>query len=380
MRILQVVPQIGLEASGPSYSVRALCEAVARQGADVTLHVLRMGNTPEVEGVRVVLHDVRPRQAQRLGPSPTLCRSLAADAVSADILHTHSLWMLPNVYPARAVRDTRCRLVVSPRGTFSPVALSRSPWMKPAFYGLLQRDVIELASCLHATSDQEADQIRALGIRTPIAVIPNGIELPEARDRFRSPGHRRRLLFLGRLHPIKGVDLLLQAWCTLQSRFPDWELRIVGPDERGYGAQMAALAAELGAERVSFPGPAFGDAKWQEYADADLFVLPTHSENFGMAVVEALASGLPAVVSKGAPWHQLDEQRCGWWIDVGVEALADCLLRVLALPEATLDEMGARGRDWARDHFGWDRIGRMMFGTYAWILDGGVPPVWVRTD
>jgi len=379
VRVVQVVPQIGFEASGPSYSVRALCEAISEQGVEVALHVLQQGQIPAVRGVQTETHEIWPHPIRRMGPSPSMRRALAQAARQSDILHSHGLWMFPNVYPAWAVRGTDCRLVLSPRGTLAPAALARSPFVKRVFW-TLQREVISRAACLHATSNNEYDQIRAFGVRAPVAVIPNGIDLPGKIDNVRIEGGRQRMLFLGRLHPIKGIDLLLQAWRQVQGRFDNWELRLVGPDEGGYGERMKRLAAELGAERVSFGGPAFGAQKWAEYAASDLFVLPTHTENFGMSVVEALAAGVPVIVTKGAPWSELPKQGCGWWIDIGTEPLVECLDNVLRIPKTTLAEMGGRGREWVRERYGWARIGKMMVETYQWILNGGGRPEWVHVE
>ena len=187
-------------------------------------------------------------------------------------------------------------------------------------------------------------------------------------------------LFLGRVHPVKGVDVLLGAWRRVQDRFPDWELHIVGPDEDGYLERMRRLGRELGVQRTSFPGPAYGEAKAAAYGAADLFVLPSHTENFGVAVAEALAHGVPAIVSRNAPWSGLEERDCGWWIERDEGALTECLGHALALPPAELAWRGANGRAWMEEDFSWRRISERMRDTYHWLINGGKPPNWVRRD
>ena len=159
---------------------------------------------------------------------------------------------------------------------------------------------------------------------------------------------------------------------------PEWRLRIVGPDNGGYLAQMRALASDLGLKRVEFSGAVYGRHKWQVYRDADLFVLPTYSENFGMAVAEALAAGIPAIVSKGAPWEGLETHGAGWWIDIGFDPLVECLKKALGQSACELTTMGLRGRTWMEHEYSWQCIGRQMAETYRWVLHGGDKPGWVN--
>ncbi|HEU4950675.1 MAG TPA: glycosyltransferase, partial [Holophagaceae bacterium] len=192
------------------------------------------------------------------------------------------------------------------------------------------------------------------------------------------PGPRRTLLYLGRLHPVKGIDRLLRAWARLEAERPDWDLRILGPDNGGHLAELQRLAAALGLRRAAFGGPVYGAEKVQAYLAADLFVLPTHSENFGMTVAEALAAGTPAVVTRGAPWEGLVREGAGWWIDPGTEALEAALREATALAPARREAMGRAGRAWMARDFAWDAIGRRMAETYRWLREGGAPPPWVR--
>jgi glycosyltransferase involved in cell wall biosynthesis len=208
-----------------------------------------------------------------------------------------------------------------------------------------------------------------------VAIIPNGVDIPSLMPTLRDDS--RTLLYLGRIHPIKGLDMLLPAWRVVQDRFPDWRLRIVGPGNGGYLAEVKRLASELRLERVEFAGPLHGDAKWQAYRQADLFVLPTYSENFGMSVAEALAAGTPAIVTKGAPWAGLENQRAGWWIDIGLDPLVACMEDALARSSSDLVAMGQCGREWMAAEYSWARVGQQMKDTYRWLLEGAHKPEWV---
>jgi glycosyltransferase involved in cell wall biosynthesis len=293
-----------------------------------------------------------------------------------EIIHSHGLWMMPNVYPGIVAKRHDVPLVISPRGALSEWAFQHGAVIKPLFWFLVQKPALTATSCFHATSESEYKAIRRMGFRQPIAIIPNGIDIP-AFARKRSQ-HHRTLLFLGRVHPSKGLDMLLPSWQAVQKRFPDWRLKIAGPDNGGYLSKMQHLAAQLHLERIEFVGALKGKQKWQAYQEADIFVLPTYSENFGMTVAEALAAGLPAIVSKGAPWEGLEQKKAGWWIDVGPDPLVTCLNHALSQPPDTLAEMGERGRAWMQAEFSWKQVAAMMDQTYLWILKGGTAPDWVR--
>jgi glycosyltransferase involved in cell wall biosynthesis len=295
-----------------------------------------------------------------------------------DIMHSHGLWVMPNVYPGQAARSANTPLIVSPRGTLSAWALDRGRWKKRVFWRLMQRSAIDNAVCFHATAESEFDDIRRNGFTQPVCVVPNGIDIPDLFPADAGTNRVRKLLFLGRIHPGKGLDILLHAWGEVQRRFSAWELEIVGPDNDGYLAEMRQMASDLRLPRVYFRGPLFGAGKTRAFQDADIFVLPTRTENFGMTVAEALASGTPAIVSRGAPWGGLENHGAGWWIDIGVDPLIACLEQAMEYSPERLMTMGMSGRQWMQEEFSWDRVATMMLGTYRWIRNGGEVPEWVR--
>lgn len=375
IRAIHVVPSVANEASGPSYSVVRLCQSLIAHGEDITLATLE---PPAFASMPVFLKTfplgMGPR---RLGRSPAMRQWLAGRvrSHSVDLLHNHSLWMMPNVYPGRVAKRDGIRLVVSPRGTLSNVAMRGGSPLKRAFWPLLQKPALAATSCFHATSLSEYEDIRRTGFRHPVAIIPNGVDVPDLPPKSaRTP---RTLLFLSRIHKTKGLDVLLPAWQRVQDRFPAWSLRIVGPDNGGYLAQMQRLAGKLRLERIEFSGALHGSQKWLAYREAELFVLPTYSENFGMSIAESLATGTPAIVSKGAPWATLEAQGAGWWIDIGIEPLVACLGEALACGPESLADMGMRGQRWMEADFSWTQVGRRMGETYHWLLRGGDRPEYV---
>lgn len=375
MKLLHVVPHISAEASGPSYSVPRLCQALAEDGHAVRLSCL--GAARPVPSVQVDLHPQWP-VARRFAISPAHARALARAAHEVDIVHNHSLWSMVNVAAGWVVPGKRAKLVVSPRGTLSSWALGHSRWRKRLLWPL-QRRVLARADLLHATSEAEYHDIRARGFQAPVVVIPNGIDVPPLPPRRPQDG-LRTLLFLGRLHPVKGIDRLLDAWAALEAMFPEWQLVIAGKGESAHEEAIKAQAARLGLQRVHFPGPLYGEDKAAAYRAADLFVLPTHSENFGMAVAEALAHGCPAIVSKGAPWSGLEREGCGWWIDHDVPTLQAALTHAMAQSADILQAMGAQGREWMRREYGWMSVAQRMTAAYAWLLHGGTVPAWIQLE
>jgi glycosyltransferase involved in cell wall biosynthesis len=380
MRLIHVIPHVGREASGPTYTTLRLTRALAQNGHDVRLLSVLDG---QVEGAGTFRHSVYPRG--RLLPgmwrSPELWHDLRSLAPRADVLHSHGMWMMPNVYPGWARRVSAAPLVISPHGTLTTWALGHSRWKKRLVWALLQGRVVRGATCLHATAEQEYRELRDLGLRQPVCVIPNGVDVPEAvAARGRSNRIERTLLYMGRLHAKKGVDGLLRAWAVVANERPGWSLRIVGPDDGGHGAELRALARSLDLPRVKFAGPAFGAEKWREYRGADVYVLPTHSENFGLTVAEALAAGTPAVTTHGAPWSGLLRERCGLWVEPGLDPLVAALREVTELQPEELEAWGARGRAWMLRDYSWNAIVEQMGSVYAWLRAGGPAPSSVRLD
>lgn len=192
------------------------------------------------------------------------------------------------------------------------------------------------------------------------------------------PDQPRVALFLSRVHPKKGLLELVRAWA--QAAPQGWRLRIAGPDEGGHWAEVARELERLGlGAAVEYLGPVVGEAKAVLYRQADLFVLPTFSENFGLVVAEALTYGVPVITTRGAPWADLETYGCGWWIDTGVAPLVAALRQALALSDAERQAMGARGRDYVQ-RYDWDRIAAETLALYRWVLGQGGRPACVRID
>jgi glycosyltransferase involved in cell wall biosynthesis len=384
VRIAHVIAGLDAAHGGPSYSVPRLCAALAAAGAKVDLFAVATAKCPDSSGIPERGHCFAQDWARipvlrELRRSSGLVRALRDIVPKADLVHDHGLWLMPNVNAGRLALRAGKPFIVTPRGMLSPEALAFSRTKKRIMWALLQGDVVRRASCIHATSEQEHDEIRSFGLKNPIAIIPNGIDVPELDSHPTAANDLGRVvLSLGRIHPKKGLDRLVRAWAHVENDHPQWRLRIVGPDELGHTSELAALAAKLKIQRVSIEGSVAGDARTAAYREADLFVLPTLNENFGITVAEALAAGTPVIATKGAPWHGLVSKGCGWWIDQGVDPLVAALTEAMSMKQETLQEMGAKGRVWMMRDFSWDRAARDMVDVYRWLASSGEAPATVR--
>jgi glycosyltransferase involved in cell wall biosynthesis len=386
LRAVHVIAGIDPVDGGPSYSVPRLCESLAAAGAEtVLLSVAREagGQRDAYEkgyrDCRFAWDYARIPILRGLRSSQRLSSALRDAALTADVIHNHGLWLMPNVRAGEAAAGGPMPLVISPRGMLAPVALSFSRLKKRAFWRLFQGSAVRQAACIHATSEQEYEEIRSFGLTNPVAIIPNGIDLPELPAQSTAGcAAERVVLSLGRIHPKKGLAHLVHAWSKVETECPGWSLKIVGPSEAGHDNDLRALAMGLGLARVSVEGPIYGDAKTIAYREADLFVLPTLNDNFGLTVAEALAAGTPAISTKGAPWSGLEIEGCGWWVDHGVGPLAAALAHAMTLPRRALKAMGNKGREWMVREFSWDSIARDMLDVYLWLARNAGPPTTIR--
>ena len=292
------------------------------------------------------------------------------------IIHDHGLWLANNHATAIIARKFQIKRVVSPRGMLSEWAIANRRWKKRLAWRMFQHSDLLSADAFHATSEMEADDLRKLGFQQPIAVIPNGVDVPTETTRLVNHDGLKRALFLSRIHPKKGLFNLVRAWANV--RPVGWRLILAGPNEAGHQLEVERLANELGiATEIIFTGALDDDEKWNEFRRADLFVLPSFSENFGIVVAEALAVGVPVISTTGTPWQVLVENKIGWWIDPNSSALAAALTEAIGMSDQQRLEMGMRAADWVRSRFSWPSIAERMLAFYGYLLGNGNRPDFV---
>jgi glycosyltransferase involved in cell wall biosynthesis len=338
---------------GPAYSVSRLAHALADLGLDVGLWA------PD-----------RSAEASPLLPEDSRVRRLTgrpAEAVAAfgapQVIHDNGIWLPHNHALAGLARRSDALRVVSTRGMLEPWAIRHKRWKKAIAWRVYQRGDLAGAQLHHATAPVEADNLRRLKLGVPVRTIPNGVDLPPAPAARRRSDKTRTALFLGRIYPVKGLPMLVEAWA--RARPSGWRLTIGGPDEAGHRADVERAVAAMGLQDVvSFAGPLDGAAKAQALQDADLLVLPSHSESFGMVVAEALAHELPVLTTSAVPWPELEARNCGWRVAPTADGLAEGLNVAAAQGGAALRAMGRRGRDLVAADFGWDQIARRFVDAY----------------
>lgn len=307
-----------------------------------------------------------------LGPevisfAPLLARSL--EVWNPDVVHLHGLWTYPSKSVLEWHRATQKPYLISVHGMLSPVALSYSPIKKRISRWLYQDRCLAGASALHATAESETAEIRAFGYKGRICEFPNGVSAVDAPPPS-GLGPSRTILSLGRLRHKKGLDVLIAAWAEIEDAYPDWRLRIVGPDEGGgHVGVLKRLIAHRGLTRCAIEGPLFGPERNQAMADAELFVLPSRNENFGMTVAESLMMGVPVIASRGSPWKRLESVGCGIWVDLEKDALKDALIRMIELDDSTRRDMGALGRAWMLREFSWGEVAARSLDVYRSLID-----------
>ena len=383
MKVVQIVPSIGEESSGPSYSVPGLCRGLMSAGCDVALHF--GGEMPaRVFEYPVRCYPVSSFPHPRMGRSPEMLKGLIECGGSADVIHNNSLWMYSNVYGHWAIRELKRKglkvpkLVNAPRGTLAVWSLKHHRLQKKLFGWYAQNAALAATDMWHATCEKEYEEIRAQGYRQPVAIVPVGIEVPSPKSPDSGGDGRRKVVFFGRLHQVKAVDRLVQAWerLTAQGKREGWELVIAGPDG-GVRNELEGYVAEKKIPKVSFVGEINGPSKYEFLSAADIYVLPSHTENFGVTVAEALSCGTPVVVSQGTPWKDVEKERCGKWVVNDVDSLAAAMGEMMGMTDDERWQMGEQGREWMKRDFSWEGIGAKMKAAYEWLLGKGEKPEWV---
>jgi len=378
-----------------------LCDELKTMGQDVSIAV----NHPDE------LDCYPSRNAVPIIPIASILTSRRSyDSVSYDIVHIHGLWSFVLHQVVQWSMRQKTPIIWSPHGMLAPWAMAHKRWKKILPWIIYQKADLKNATCFHATSDLEVAWIRNLGFSQPCKIVPLGTTLPTKQTQgfsLKDKGTTRIILFIGRIYPVKNLDTLIRAFQRVKfgqqpSMFnrQNWKLVLTGPDQAGHLSELSTLATSIGLKvwesnkgqgnmkgsrdswitdelrdvilhtnaDVFFTGALFESSKDFVYRIADFFALPSYTENFAGVVVDALAYGIPCVVSKNTPWKEVEDEKCGFWVENDIDGLADALLRMMSLSDEERQQMGMRGHDWVSKKYTWNSVGLKMLGVYDKIL------------
>ena len=377
LRVLHIIPSFypATYFGGPIFSTYGLCNAMVKTD-NVELKVLTTDSAGPANHDRVNVSAVPTFLPQ--GYEVYYCRKTYGKDISpemfwrllkmvrwADVVHLTGVYS-PSTIPTLLV----CRLlgqpiVWSPRGSLQRWKGSTRIGVKSLWEATCNRMLQSGSAFLHVTSQEEANASGARMTRAQVVLIPNGVDVPDMdAERNWCPSGKLRVLYLGRLHPIKGIENLLVALSAPE--LSETLLTVRGEGDFAYQASLEKLVSELGiGDRVTFAGKVTNDMKKAVYAGADVCVIPSFVENFGMVVADSLAHGVPVIVSKGAPWSGVETHGCGWWINNSPEEIASTIQEVTI---HNLAIMGTKGRSWMKEEFSWDDVAQKMLATYQSLI------------
>lgn len=353
---------------------------LGRAALDLHLQLRQAGHGSQLVATRAPDFDrVWPETFQypRTGPqkayfAPTLGQAAPELIAHADVIHGHGFYVYPNWALGGRAISLRKPLVYHPHGFFEPWILARSGWKKRLVSLLFEQRNMRHCRLWRGLTSKEADQIRLQGFTAPVVVAPNGVRLEDFASGTEPDGQaeltlspraagKHRLVFMARVHPKKGLDLLVAAWARLREFHSRWELIIAGPDEDGYRAVVEDIIRQLDlASAVTWVGSVTGNHKRDLLRGADLFVLPSYSEGFPVAVLEAMACELPVIGTYACNFGELEREGGGWLCPATVEGVHDQLNRALQCSDAERKQRGQTARALVEKRYTWERIAAVI--------------------
>jgi len=381
MKVLHIVSSLSWKWGGPTAVVVGLSKSLAQKGVDVSIFApseeLSLDKIVRPERVEVRLFRKNIFSKIWAGYSINLARTLKLELDYFDLIHIHGSWNYPCYVAYRAAKKFGKPYIITTHGTLDSWCLNHKRLKKKIYAVVIQKLILEAAKAIHAITIEEAKHIRNYGIKTPISVIPNGIEPAEYRD-IPLPKELEKIhpelagkkvvLFLGRIHPKKGLDLLAKAFGKIVKDRSNVMLIIAGPDSKGYKDKITAILESMGVlDKTIFTGLLTGKEKLAVLNRADVFVLPSHSEGFSIAILEAMMSELPVIITHQCHFPEVAKAKAGIIIEPDVDQLTIALLNLL--DNAHLRKiMGENGQQLILKNFTWDKIAGKMVQLYKEVL------------
>ncbi len=378
-RWLNLVAHLDPRFGGISAMLPSFCEAVGGMGR----HRLSIGAfCAAQEQYEISKYVSVKRFPEGMGAwlrRPELRAELRTAIDASDGIHIHGLWREHCAFGSAMARNAGKPYLISAHGMVDTWAVRNKRWKKMLYAALVEKRNLTHASCLHALTAAEAGDYRRMGLKNPIAIVPNGVAVPAQANAedflcdFPSLRGKRILLFLARIHFKKGLDPLCRAWAK-SGVDGNLQLVLAGPDFEGTRSRVERLVSELGIDaNVTFTGMLSGKQKWGALAAADAFTLPSYSEGLSVSVLEAMAMGLPAIVTRQCNVPEVRTANCGWEIEPGLPRLIAAIEQWKESAPASLRQLGANGRHIAQERYSWESVGRQMSSVYDWLLGGQRP-------
>lgn len=357
---------MGLKSGGPTTCTYNLLKGLQDNNVEADLLTFDAEADDEIISRESFMKILTPPKSPRYGYSKELKEWLETHS-DYDLYHTNALWQYASHAAAVSAQKQGKPYVISAHGMLYPEGLKKSKWFKKLALGLFQKKDLVKATVFHATSAKEMMYLREFGLTQPVAVIPNAIDV-NAFSKIESKQTHRKIGFLGRLAPIKNLELLIEAWAKSKETTQNAELVIIGDGDEVYVEQLKNLIKVHNIDNITFTGFLSGKAQEKVMQQLSYLVLPSKSENFGMVVPEALAREIPVIASKGTPWEELNTEHCGWWIDSELSILSHTIAEALSLDETKRLEMGKNGRALVENKYSKKAVSEMMTIFYEWIL------------
>lgn len=340
MKIVHYIPSIDRTAGGTSTYMQVLAKGL---GKIAEVHIITHASENPLLMENCTVHYVH--NYQPLSYSWNTSIAFLLDEIKPDIVHVNCCWLPACAAVQRIAQKRGYKVVLTPHGMLEPWIIKRHYWTRkvPALW-LYQKAAVQRADCVQATAESERDNLLKLGYNSNIKVVRLGIDA-ESIEMKRSWKKSRQILFLSRVHVKKGINFLVEAADVLRNELQGYKILVAGEGDADYVEAMKRMICDRGLQDiVQLIGGVYGDEKWRLFQTSDFFVLPTHSENFGLAIAESLASGTPVITTVGTPWSDLNSSEAGAWIEIGTEPLVETLRRFLSLSEDELETMGRNGR------------------------------------
>jgi glycosyltransferase involved in cell wall biosynthesis len=363
---------VSRNAGGLYESVRRLVQSLMQEGVGVRV----MGVTDEFTDedmaawIPAQVTAFKPVWPEDFGYSPEFMTELLD--YHPDLTHTHGIWRYTSAATNNYCRAMGTPYIVSPHGMLDPWALRNSHWKKVFAHALYEGAHLRGATCLRALCESEAHSFRQAGLKNPVCVIPNGIDLPEATG-LPENKDRKTILYLGRIHPKKGLVNLIKAWAEI--RKPDWLLEIAGWDQGGHERELKILSMGQGVqESVRFLGPQFGEDKDARYRNCDAFILPSFSEGLPMVALEAWAHSKPVLMTPECNLPEGFAAGAALRIETNPKSIARGLQSLFEMSADERRQMGGRGLQLVSARFSWSVVAKELKQVYEWMLGGGTKP------